>query len=391
MGAYHQMGYHSENLLFEPWLNRYTGAVLSPVNYTFAQVMEQLRDIRLEKPGFDVIFDSQLYVPQSERGELPQWPHFPAAVDTSDMSDHTWWKGVIDKVVTTASAFTPNAICSPAYLPKTYTNDYYDQVVRLGAELARRMKGEKPRPVQTLLVSIAELTNIDRALEIASIASKSRTQDTYLILDSNVEPRRELPDGDGVRGAMVLIGALSRAGFKVLVGCCASDIVMWKAAGAAGGATGKFFNLRRFTRSRWEEPSEGGQNLPYWFEDGLLAFARESDLIRLRADGKLSTTSLANPYAPEIFQTLDAKAKLPAGGKPPAWVALGWRQYMYWFADVEARLQAAPALPAKLLSDADKAWLALDDEGFLMSERRNDGTWVRQWRRALAEYKKVAL
>lgn len=391
MGAYHQMGHHTENLIFESALNRFAGAILSPVNYPLTEVMEQVKQIRIEKSGFDVIFDSQLYVPQSERGELPKWPHFPQAVDTSDMSDMKWWKGVIEKIVSTASAFTPNAICSPAYLPKTFSNAYYDQVVRMGAELARQLKAGKTRPVQTLLVSMSELTDTARALEIASIASKAMTRDIYLILDTNVAPRRELPDGDGVRGAMVLVVALARAGYKVLVGFCASDIVMWKAAGAAAGATGKFFNLRRFTRSRWDEALEGGQNLPYWFEEGLLAFVRESDLVRLRQGGKLSAASLANPYAAEIFQALDAKAKLAPGEKPPAWVGLGWRQYMHWFADAEARLEADAALPAKALAQAEATWIALEDDGFFMEERRNDGTWLRLWRRALSEFQKVAL
>src|SRR5687768_15124772 len=34
MPAYQQMGHQSENLLFEPDLSAYAGAILSPVNYT---------------------------------------------------------------------------------------------------------------------------------------------------------------------------------------------------------------------------------------------------------------------------------------------------------------------------------------------------------------------
>lgn len=388
MGAYHQMGHHSENLLFEPQLKEYAGAILSPVNYTMTVVASQVEEVRLQKPGFDVIFDSQLYVPQSVRGELAGWPYFPAAVDTADTSDIEWWYGVIDDLATCCSSFTPNAICSPAHLPKAFNDTYYHQLIRIGARLVARLEGQKTRPIQTFVVGLPDLTDVARALEIASIASRSKTPDIYLVLDTNLEPRREIANGDGLRGAMVLIGALSRAGFKLLVGFCSSDIVLWKAAGAASGATGKFFNLRRFTRSRWDEPSEGGQNLPYWFEEGLLAFIRDSDLVRLRFEGKLSSTSLTNPVAHEIFQKLDARKTLKPGEKPPAWVGLGWRQYMYWFADAEARL-AAPGLPGSLMFAAETEWLALEDDGFLMEEARNDGKWLRLWRRAAAEYRKL--
>ena len=387
MGAYHQMGHHSENLIFETQLNGYAGAILSPVNYAMTDVVVQVEDIRARKPEFDVVFDPQLYVPRRVRGELSGWPYFPAAIDTADMSDLDWWKDVVEKLVTTCSSFSPNAICSPAYLPQTFNNAYHDQIIRIGASLASRLNGQRTRPVQTFVANLSELTDVARALEVASIASKSKTRSIYLILDTNLEPRREISNGDGLRGALILIGALSRAGFQVMVGFCSSDIVLWKAAGAASGATGKFFNLRRFTRSRWDEPSEGGQNLPYWFEEGLLAFIRDSDLIRLRADGKLSATSLVNPVANEIFQKLDARKTLGAGERPPAWVGSGWRQYMYWFGDVEARL-AAPGLSEALLTAAEAAWLALEDDGFLMEEARNDGKWIRLWRRALVESRK---
>jgi len=35
-------------------------------------------------------------------------------------------------------------------------------------------------------------------------------------------------------------------------------MILWKAAGATNCASGKYFNLRRFTLSRLDEPEENG-------------------------------------------------------------------------------------------------------------------------------------
>ena len=70
---------------------------------------------------------------------------------------------------------------------------------------------------------------------------------------------------------MVLIAALKQAGVQILVSHCSSDMILAKAVGANHAATGKFFNLRRFTKGRFKEPGEkGGEQFPtglskaYW-------------------------------------------------------------------------------------------------------------------------------
>ena len=55
---------------------------------------------------------------------------------------------MITKIVAAAGNFMPNAICSPAPLPKVYTPTYYNQLVRLGAELSGQLK--KPGHISTL-------------------------------------------------------------------------------------------------------------------------------------------------------------------------------------------------------------------------------------------------
>src|SRR5580704_15281584 len=119
-------------------------------------------------------------------------------------------------------------------------------------------------------------------MTIASILSRSKATHVYLVFVSLMEPRREINEVEEIKGAMRLIAALREAGLEVTVGFSSSDMVLWKAAGATNCATGKFFNLRRFTRTRFEEPrGQGGGQLPYWFEESLMAFLRQSDVQRV--------------------------------------------------------------------------------------------------------------
>jgi hypothetical protein len=176
-----------------------------------------------------------------------------------------------------------------------------------------------------------------------------------------------------------LIAALRDAGMSVFVAFASSDVVLWKSAGAAHCGTGKFFNLRRFTRSRFDEPMEGGGQVPYWFEESLLAFVRASDLKRLQPANMFSAASLHNPFANDILGAI-------SNGK--AWLGLAWRQYLFWFQDIQARIDAGNVNASTLVKLAEENWLRLGDARpeILMEEPFNNGMWLRQWRRALAEY-----
>ena len=220
---------------------------------------------------------------------------------------------------------------------------------------------------------------LGRAMRIASIVTRTKASSVYLVIVSNSEPRREFWDVEELKGALKLIDSLEKSGLPVLVGFSSSDMVLWKFAGAASCATGKFFNLRRFTSSRFEEPSVGGTPMAYWFEESLMAFLRESDVIRVRQAGGLSEASIKNPYGQEILECID-------NARGQAWIGLGWRQWMYAFADLEKRIGHNAIDVGQLLRHADEAWLALDDANILTEERQNNGAWVRAWRRAIIEY-----
>jgi hypothetical protein len=378
MPVYHQMGHHSDNLLHQSELGGYRGAILSPVNYLQANIEAQVSQLA-SRDGFETIFDPQLYFPNTERGCLREWAYFPSDVDSADLQSAAWWQQLMNALVTTCNEIGVSAICSPAAVPRVFSDEYFTNLIERGAQLKSALQGSGVTAIQSAVVGLTDLSQPGRALAVASILSATRCEKLYLIFVGSTDPRRELSDPEELKGAMRLISALESSDLRILVGFCSSDILLWKAAGASSCATGKFFNLRRFTSSRFEEPTQGGGQLPYWFEESLLGFLRESDLLRVSATGLLSPSSGENPYSQQILSKL---TEAPGS----AWVGLGWRQFMYWFMNVENRLHRGEITVRDLLRQAEENWQTLEDSDVLMEEVRNDGRWLRPWRRALAEY-----
>ena len=376
MSVYHQMGNDSINLVFEPNLSVYKGAIISPVNATKAETLGHVERMRALSE-FEVIFDPQLYYPRSDRGCLPTWDYFPEGADTSDVASLEWWYAVADRLIDSMSEVQPNAICSPASVPSVYPDEFFSHCVEVSNHLTARLAGSGVESVLTLIVKMSELSVAGRALAIASIASRADCSRVYLVLEAEVDPRREVSAEKNLMGAMKLIRAIEDSGMKVIVSFCSSDVLLWKHAGATACATGKFFNLRRFTLKRFAETIAGGGQLPYWFEESLLAFIRQSDLIRIKPRGLLSDSSRRNPFLEPIFECITSNK---------AWIGLSWRQFMWWFADVEARLSNGSTTARNLVDTADRSWAEVETPPrIFFEERANDGSWVRSWLRALEE------
>jgi hypothetical protein len=74
-----------------------------------------------------------------------------------------------------------------------------------------------------------------------------------------------------------------------------------------------------------------------------------------------------------------------APGTP--WLALSWRQFLWWLADCESRLTDGSITAPDLLEAAETTWAEVQKR-VLLEEPANNGAWVRPWRAALAEYRK---
>jgi hypothetical protein len=284
----------------------------------------------------------------------------------------------VDELAATCISLGPSSVCSPAVVPSVFNNSYFSQMVQVCNELVQRLVGSGISSLQTAIVSLQDLSTRGRALEVASILSQTNADRLYLVLLSTVSPRGELKSVEDLKGAMRLINALEACGIRILVGFCSSDIILWKAAGATACASGKYFNLRRFTPSRWDDDqASGGGQIAYWFEESLFAFLRQSDVLRAAQRNLLSTSTLANPFSQQIMQQLSTEPNV-------AWLKLSWRQFLYWFTQIERRIGQDGENPDTLLLAAENNWLL--EPRFLLEEPRNNGDWVRPWRIALQEF-----
>lgn len=385
MSAYLQMGHDTENLVGETDLEEFTGIVLSPVNRDTPTLAQNVAIFR-GKGGYDIVFDPQLYLPTSDRGCLPQQPYFPTDIDTADLTSDSWWAEIVDKLVPCVTSLEVDAVASPVLLPRAWSDDYFAHCAETSDKLAAALATSSIRSLTTVMVNFNEMGEKDRALRIASIVSEADSAGYYLVIVSDIEPRRELVGEDQLAGVMMLIHELEKTGQPVLVSHCSSDMILFKAAGARDCATGKFFNLRRFTKSRYEEPASGGGQLPYWFEHSLLAFLRGADVRRLQENGLghlVAAGASNNQWAQQILELFESHSD-------EAWVRLGWRQYLSWFGKTELTLVGSDPLATvrTWLKSAEDNWRILEDSGLLMDEPRNDGGWIRSWRQAVGKFQR---
>jgi len=383
MASYLQLGHDSDNLLSESELSGFSGVVLSPVNYDPGETKRRILP-KVAKRSLDLVFDPQLYNPRSDKGSLNAWSYFPSDFQTADTTSIDWWAKVNADLVEAALDVSADKVCSPSTLPRNFSDSYYDFSNQIYRQLAASLSGSSAVPYQTLVVDLADIGRADRAEQIASIALQADPMGIYLVIQAEVAQRLEFTDAESLRGLMLLINYLERAGIPVMVSHCSSDLVLWKAAGASACSTGKFFNLRRFSRSRFDDPQEGGGRLlAYWFEEGLLAFLRQGDLIRLTRN-KPETIGIGNSqnhFGEKFLASI-------AGNPEQACVALGWRQYLNWFILTESQLSTSGKEGTQsMLAVAETSWGDLEAENLhLMEERGNDGNWIRPWRIAMMEF-----
>jgi len=388
MAAYLQMGHDSENLVGVVGLEEYSGIILSPVNRDAGELAGDVGSFR-GKSSYDIILDPQFYFPRSERGALPTQPYFPRDVDTADLSSEKWWATLTKALAEFGKQIGVDAICSPAFMPERWNTEYYSQSATTYESLRSYLEGSPIRPILTVCVSLSELGDPNSAFRIASLLSQNAPREYYIVAQSDVEPRRELHNVDNLCGLMVLIAALRQTGAKIIVSHCSSDMILAKAAGANHAATGKFFNLRRFTKGRFQEPEKGGGQIPYWFEHSLLAFLRQADILRLRKSGLTAFVGggdSTNHWGLEIMKQF---AENPGA----AWLALSWRHYLSWFGRTEDKLSRpdSSAVVNDWLIKTELNWQALEDARILLEEPRNDGRWIRPWRQALGDFLKIEI
>ncbi|RYH58663.1 MAG: hypothetical protein EON54_11475 [Alcaligenaceae bacterium] len=378
MAAYLQQGHGSWGLLEEPEIGPFKGLVLSPVNDGPDAVRNGLQRLKNRLDDLEVILDPQLYNPSHEKGKLAEWGYYTADFETADHSDRNWWAARGREVVDAAAALELDAICSPALVPRAFTDDYYRLIVEVADETAAYAREHGIETLITAIVPLRDLANPDRAHQIASVLSGSDCDRIYLSFYTNeIEPRQPLNDAAALATAIHLVRLLSTH-FRVHVAFCGHDLVLWKFAGAADVSAGKFFNLRRFTPARWRDEEGGGRLVSYWNESTLFTLLRDQEVLRLDRLGWFATRTFAqNPHSAAILETL-------RGGTGAAWQKLSWLQFLRWVATTDV-LFSDPAVAEKAVERADVAWGELAGQRILFTDRWNDGSHIRVWLNAMRE------
>lgn len=381
MPSFMQMGHDTENLVGETELN-FPGIILSPLNRYPDELKNNIGTFR-DKGNYNIILDSQLYYPKSSREKLNDYPYFPSDLDTADTSSLGWWESLNTELSEFCSRLDINAVTSPIVIPKYFSDDYYDLSLQVGNSLKAQLNSSNIDVLQTIIVDISLLTKDDYILRLASILSKSSCDSFYMIFTSEIHPRNEIANNFELTGAMNLIKELKMVKKQIYIAFCSSEMILYKIAGADFCCTGKFFNLRRFTKSRFEEPAGGGGQLPYWYEQGLLAFLRQVDILRIRSkdlNSILQTGNSKNIWSDKVLQQLEEEPS-------KAWVGIGWRQYLSWFCKMEEDLDNNRVDVESMLLLADKNWGIIDKNKVFFEERSNNGEWVRSWLQAINDFK----
>lgn len=380
MSSYFQMGHHMENLVGEDHLNNFEGIILSPVNRLPDELMRDIPNFR-EKGEYDIIFDSQLYIPRSVRDKLLNQPYFPSDFDTADYTSDEWWMNLMNSLTAYISELDVDAVVSPVLLPKIWGNEFYSHCVKIDEILRNQLEGTSIRHYISVLVKYEMLSDMDYILSLTSIVTRTKSRGFYIVVESDIEPRYEFSSSEEIFGLLYLISLLKETNKTVILSNCSSEMVLFKFAGADVVATGKYFNLRRFSKERYDEPASGGAQYPYWFEHNLFAFLREADVLRIQQETdkvNLGGGFSSNFWASEIQNILES-----GSGNP--WVRLGWRQYLCWFSKTEKLIDDLKDrnIVNEWLKNAENNWLSLDDDNILLEEPRNNGSWIRPWRQAI--------
>jgi hypothetical protein len=378
MAAYLQMGHDSWNLLDDDSLSNFGGIILSPVNDDQGKIAERLTRLGKRVDSLEVIFDPQLYNPATDKGHLPSWSHFPSDFETGMKGDLQWWSSVAANVIRAADSVNADTVCSPAFQPKQFSDEYYRLIVSI-ADATQSIAQDSGMETQiTVIVPMSELVVPARASAIASILSSSDCDRIYLMFLDDNPAKDQYKDSEALPTAVHFVRLLSQA-MRVQVAFCSHDAVLWKFAGAQDVTSGKFMNLRRYSPKRWaEDETTGGTQISYWNEGSMLTLLRDADVLMLDRDGYFDRQNFSiNPVSAEIIEILRSKSGLP-------WQAKSWRQYLRWLSNIDAEL-IAPESVQDFLEKADKKWDIFSKKRLKFQDRFNDGAWVRVWLNACSE------
>jgi len=384
MASYLQMGHDTQNLVGEEGLEKFSGIILSPLNREPANLKHDISSFR-KIDEYDIVFDPQLYYPHTDKVKLQNHPYFPDDFESADYTNNNWWMSIHNKIYEYCVNLQVDLIIAPTIDPKSLDDNYYSFNIHNINQFCSLQPPDIKSIWAPIIINLNDLAQKEKPQRLASLTSQIEAEKIYLIIKTDIEPRRELADSLLITKLLQFIRELTQIEKDIVIAFSSFDMMIFKAAGADHCATSKFFNLRRFTPSRFDDNSGGGGQLPYFFSESLSAFLRETDMIRLLEKGKeelLTSCLKENLWNDRILKKINSDSKTP-------WLGDSWRQYLSWFSNAEEMISSGDTenTVMNILKEAEKNWLLLEDENILFDETRNDGSWIRKWRIALSDLK----
>lgn len=383
MASFFQMGYNTENLVGEADLELFKGIILSPLNRNPLELDKHIK--RFRKLGdYEIVFDPQLYFPRASKGLLKNHSYFPSDFETADSASFSWWNKLNSNLVPYINVLGVDSVCSPIVHAKSWKEDYYKLSVEIKDNLMNALKKINPmiKCLLTIVINVKDLTDEEKIMKTASIASATQSDGFYIVFINELAPRYEIRDKEDLKGMVRFIAELKHFDIPIIVSHTSSDMILFKYVGADHCATGKYFNLRRFSQSRFNDIDKGGNQLPYWFEPNLLGFLREADVLRLSRDVPylIKDAKFNNIWSAAILNNFNLLEQ-------ESWIKFGWRQYLSIYSKLENVIDKEPDQAINLLSKAQSNWELLNKQNIFMEEKTNDGSWIDSWLTTLMNLK----
>jgi hypothetical protein len=335
------------------------------------------------------------------RGKFREWTYYTqtATAFQSGQIGVKEWTEAVERIVAECGPLGHHAICSPSVATKIGSDDELAFDIQVGDELARAVQGRRLQGLQTVVLRTARLEANGRPEIVASILTTGMLERLYIVPRWG-DASGELSDAPELIGFAKTIVYL-RDPRRLLVGFCGPEMILWKAAGAKDVATGKYGNQQRFDLGRYQEKTGGGGGaVAYYFEESLLAWLRFEDIVTLDRigyrlglandpflsliRGRIEALKLNPPRREQVFK--NGKPVFHKNGKPklkregaPDWTSYGWCQWLWWFADVEHRLNSGGITARQLVDNAKNNWAHLRVNHFLPADAGNDGRWLNAW------------
>lgn len=368
-----QMGHNSRKLAIQAIEENYCdGLILSPADFKPEQNDKISEDVK-NNNGL-LLFDSQWYLPRSERPKLSQYDYFDnggSSYDTSEANEEDAKKEFCKKVIAYNERFKTDVYISPSEfidLASEVKLDRFKKSNDIFIECAKEENAEKPILV-SLPISSETLIDKDQRSALLNKVTMLDVEGFYVSIQVNKDTAYPLSKAAEVIAIIDFLKELKNNGYYIILGHTHHVAMLFLTIGIDGFASGHWKNLRTFDIERWEVSEDKFRSSPklnYYSTKLLNELRVDQDLDALyMADYDLSNIKSGSPYEDELFSTTPSLA--------PWTPRSSWDHYM-WCCNEIVKLYEGKNLKervemfTKLITEAKELYDSLVKEVGILSQ-----------------------